>query len=473
MNEKAKNIIKNIKYTVSANFFVLGISIILNLIVPKFLGINEYSYWQLYVFYSSYVGFFHLGWLDGIYLKIGGAEYDDLDKKNLGSQFWIFALFETIVALCISVYIYFFSNMGTQKTEILLLTAIVLVIMNCKTFILYILQSTNRIREYAQLSRNDRYFYVIFLVLYLILGGRNFVVLIFLDIFSKLILTFWGFYKIKDMLNIKPIISRSLFLEIKDNIKIGSNLMFSNIANMLILGISRFFVEQKWSIETFGKLSFSLSISNMFMTFINAVGIVMFPMLRRADVKNLPSLYLNLRNVFVPITFLLLLFFNPVKLLLEIWLPDYKESLYFMGILFPMIIYDGRMSLLINTYLKTLRKEKEILLVNIIALCVTLVGTGYSVFIMDNITATIIVIVLCLIFRCIFAEYLLSKELNISLVLSNLLELLLVCIFISTNLLFNYIISFSIYCLSVVLFILLNFSKIKTSLRELVFLMKN
>ena len=69
MNTKAKSVIKNLYYTVAANFVTLLISVLLNLFVPKLLGVKEYSYWQLYVFYSSYVGFLHLGWVDGIYLK--------------------------------------------------------------------------------------------------------------------------------------------------------------------------------------------------------------------------------------------------------------------------------------------------------------------------------------------------------------------------------------------------------------------
>ena len=73
MNEKAKLLFKNLNYTIVANLLILVVSIALNLIVPKFLGVTEYSYWQLYVFYASYVGFFQLGWIDGIYLKIGGG----------------------------------------------------------------------------------------------------------------------------------------------------------------------------------------------------------------------------------------------------------------------------------------------------------------------------------------------------------------------------------------------------------------
>ncbi|MDN6626680.1 MAG: hypothetical protein L0K82_05645, partial [Pisciglobus halotolerans] len=98
MNEKAKKLFKNLRYTVTANFLVLGISVVLNLFVPKFLGVSEYGFWQLYVFYSSYVGFFHLGWIDGIYLKIGGFDYNRLDKENLGSQFWYLSFFQSFLA---------------------------------------------------------------------------------------------------------------------------------------------------------------------------------------------------------------------------------------------------------------------------------------------------------------------------------------------------------------------------------------
>ena len=64
--------LKNISYTFSANIIILLISGVLTLVVPKLLGPEEYGYWQLYVFYMSYVGLFHLGWCDGVYLRYGG-----------------------------------------------------------------------------------------------------------------------------------------------------------------------------------------------------------------------------------------------------------------------------------------------------------------------------------------------------------------------------------------------------------------
>lgn len=471
MNEKAKTLLKNLNYTVSANFLVLGISVILNLVVPKFIGVKEYSFWQLYVFYSSYVGFFHFGWLDGIYLKIGGAEYEDLDKRSLGTQFWYLLGTQVVLASILIVYAVFFASVGDRKI-ILLFTSLNLIVSNCKNFVLYILQSTNRIKEYAQISRSDRYLYIIGVIVYLIIGGYSFIPLIILDFGTKIVVLLWGLAKIKDLLFNKLLSLNDAILEVKDNIKIGSNLMLSNIASMLVLGISRKMVERKWSIETFGKLSFTLSISNMFMTFINAVGIVMFPLLRRTKKENLPTLYINIRNVFVPITYGFLLFFAPIKGVLTIWLPEYTQSLLFMGILFPMVIYEGRMALLVSTYLKTIRKEKLILFSNVITLFISSFLSFISVFIVQDIYVVVIVIMFALAFRCIFAEIQLLKVMNLNFTNNIILETLLTIVFILANIFVTEGASFIIYIIAFSLYLILSKSAIHDSSKVLIDMMK-
>ena len=82
LNTKFKIILENITYTFTANIFTMLISVVMTLILPKFLGVTDYSYFQLYIFFISYVGFFHFGWIDGIYLKIGGMEYENLNKNS-------------------------------------------------------------------------------------------------------------------------------------------------------------------------------------------------------------------------------------------------------------------------------------------------------------------------------------------------------------------------------------------------------
>ena len=78
MNSKAIEFIKNMSYSISSNLVSLIISTIVILIIPKIIGVEEYGYWQLYLFYTSYIGFLHFGWNDGIYLRYGGKEYKKL-----------------------------------------------------------------------------------------------------------------------------------------------------------------------------------------------------------------------------------------------------------------------------------------------------------------------------------------------------------------------------------------------------------
>lgn len=466
MNNKAKKLFKNLNHALSANFLVMGISILSNLIIPKFLGIKDYGYWQLYVFYFGFVGFFHLGWLDGIYLKEGGNEYEDLDRSSIGSQYWYHLFYEIILFVLLSVIV-ITSVHSDKKMVILLLTLVAMVVSNCRTFILLLFQATNRIREYAHLARDDKNIYFILSMVYLLSGGKSFIVLIVIDILSKLVMTIWGAFLIRDTI-FKPILPlKDIAPQIKDNIKIGSNLMLSTVVSGLIIGIPRIFVEHQWDISTFAKLSFTLSISNMFMIFINSVGIVIFPLLRKINQSHLKKLYLNLRLPFVCLTFSILLAFIPIKHLLFTWLPEYKQSLIFMGILFPMIVYEGRMSLLISTYLKTLRFERLILLANLFGVVLSVVLSFISVFLTNNIYITVFSIMICIISRCVFAEVSLCKKMSIKINRKIFVEIILTLVFIISNFINSNLLGFTLYSLSFLIFISLNFKKLETSFNYL------
>lgn len=74
-------ILKRISYTFLANLVSLGVSIFMVMIVPKFLSVEDYGLWQLFLFYYSYVGFLAFGLEDGIYLRFAGYDLQRLDLK--------------------------------------------------------------------------------------------------------------------------------------------------------------------------------------------------------------------------------------------------------------------------------------------------------------------------------------------------------------------------------------------------------
>ena len=83
------NILKKISFSFCANIFSVFVSMLMILVLPKIMTMEDYGIWQLFMFYFSYVGFFHFGWIDGIYLRYGGQNFSALSRKTFGGQFWL------------------------------------------------------------------------------------------------------------------------------------------------------------------------------------------------------------------------------------------------------------------------------------------------------------------------------------------------------------------------------------------------
>ena len=239
------------------------------------------------------------------------------------------------------------------------------------------------------------------------------------------------------------------------NISVGIKLLVANIAGMLILGIIRMAIEYQWDIETFGKVSLAISVSNLLMVFINSVGIVLFPMIKRMDKDKLNDLYFKMRDILMVLLFGMLVFYYPLQYILKFWLPNYVDSFAYLALLFPMCIYESKMSMLINTYLKAFRKEKQLLLINSISVLLSFIFSGISVFLLKNLILTVIMIVLLFAFRCIACELLLSNYMEKSVINDILKESVLCMAFmcISWNMpslfaFFSYLIIFLIYIFS-------------------------
>lgn len=471
MNKKSLDLIKNFSYTISSNLISLLISTIVVLVVPKLIGVEEYGYWQLYIFYTSYVGFLHLGWNDGIYLRYGGKHYKDLDKKLFYSQYYMLALLQFAIAILIilfsSIYLKDFN-----RIFIIQMTAIALILVNLRFMLLFILQATNRIKRYAQITMIDRVLYIFIIVMLLIVGIRDYKMMIGADLVGKLISLTFAMFSCKDIVFRKV---KDFYFSINEaimNINVGIKLMLSNIAGKFIIGFVKLGIERNWDISTFGKVSLTLSISNLLMLFINAVGVIMYPILRRTEERKLPDIYLTMRDILMLVLLGALITYYPLKSILSTWLPDYKDSLMYMAILFPIVIFEGKMSLLINTYLKALRKEKLILFINVITVVISGVVTIITTFILSSLDLAIMSIVFLLGLRGILAEFLLSRVMTISINKDVILEMMMSLIFIFTAWSIDSPIGMAIYVVAYMIYIYLKKESLNNSFATMKRLMK-
>ncbi|MBO0437910.1 oligosaccharide flippase family protein [Vagococcus fluvialis] len=448
-----KNVMLNISYSISSNLLSLVVSALVTLFLPKILGVNFYGYFQLYLFYTTFVGFLHFGCCDGIYLKYGGNDYDDLDKSLFKGQYLLLLFSQIVITLIFLILIFLSDIQETEKSIVFLATAFNVVALNIRTFSTFLLQATNRIKDCSFVTILDRLIYIVLVIILLIFKVNEFYWYIVADLIGKYVSMIVSLVYIKEISKI-TVSTKIDFFEMWDSIKIGSNLMFANIASSLIVGIIRFGIQKEWDVETFGKISLTLSISNLILVFVNAVSLVIFPLLKKQSKDNYSMVYFVIRTFVMPIILFLLLLYYPLNTILIRWIPLYEDALKYMAIVFPILIFECKVSLLTNTYLKALRKEKVIFIVNFLSAILSLICTFIFVFILKNLILTMLSIVFVLAFKSSLAEAMLSKSLDIKVYKDIMLEYLVVGIFIFVSWNFNtleamvvYIIIFLIYLL--------------------------
>lgn len=446
--------IKLVGYTISSNMISFLVAATVTFLLPKHLGIESYGYFQLYLFYTGYTGFLHLGWADGIFLRYGGVYYEDIDKAKFSGQFWLYTCIEIVIGLLIAL----FSSLWVSpqdKAMVLAFTGISVIFLLPRTLLQYILQCSNRIKNYAFLNMIEKAIYVAIVVVMIFCGEGNYVPIILADLFGKCAALCYGVFQCKEIVINKPEALGEAIREAKENISVGIKLLFANISSLLIIGFVRWSIESQWNVATFGKVSLTMSVSNMLMVFINAVALVLFPMLRRTNSDKLSGIYNTMRTCLMIPLLGMLLFYYPAKTILSMWLPQYADSLIYMALLFPMCVFESKMNMLIGTYMKTLRKEKWLLLVNVAAVSMSVVVTLITTYYLHNLDLAVGSIVFLLAFRCVFAELLLSSVLDVSVKKDIALELALTAIFIGASWFAGGITGLTIYAVAYLIYLLI------------------
>jgi len=120
------------------------------IIAPKYLTSDEYGLWQLFLFYFYYMGFSHLGWREGIYLRYAGKYFDQLDANVFSGQLYGFIVLQLVVLIVIIGILHIV--VSDPIKQLALICAVLLApFVNYSNLCYSVLQTTNRIQSYARL----------------------------------------------------------------------------------------------------------------------------------------------------------------------------------------------------------------------------------------------------------------------------------------------------------------------------------
>ena len=453
-NSKLRYFIRNFSYSFSSNIFSLLLSALTVLIVPKLVGTETYGYYQLYIFYAGYTAVLNFGWNDGIYLKIGGKAFSELDTHLYSLQYRLLFILEIFIYSILAAFTIFHIDDPSRQIT-LICVCISAIIVNPRWILVYALQATNEIKRYTIVTVTERIVTVFFLVFFTLgLGKKDVLWLLFSDLIGKSIATIVIIWFCRNIVFSKPCKLDEAKLEIRDNISAGIRLMFASLASMLIIGVIRFGIERHWGVDTFGKVSLSLSISNMAMQAISAIALVLYPVLRRISTNLLSDLYRTMRVFLMAFGFGVMIFYYPLERILVYWLPSYSDSLKYVALLLPICIYEGKSQMLLNTYYKSFRLESKLFYNNVLSLIFAIFAIFVSSYLIDNLTLAVLSILFAMVFRSVLSELILSKVLKIGVISSIIKEILMTLAFIICNWFFGlygffvYIFCFAFYIFS-------------------------
>lgn len=412
-----------------AQGLAFGCSVIMTLVVPKILGVESFGYWQLFIFYSSYLSYFQFGLVDGIYLKNGGKYREEIDGAFISAQFRLFLIYQIGVSIVMAVSTFIFVS-GNERTYVLLAESVYLVISNSCFFWGYLLQAINETRKFSYSIMLDRILFMVPLLICSIMRINDFRLYVALFILARLISLVYIVYNVREYLHVASLGVKDVLKDSLVEMKNGLVLSTANICSMLILGCARFVIDGKWGIEEFGQLSLSLSIVNFAITFITQVSMVLFPAIRQLNKADATAFFSRLRNAALGLFPLGYLLYFPLRYFVVIWLPQYASAATYLLYLMPICVLEAQTNLVYITYYKVFNKQMELLETNILALLMGAGGSFLGAFLFNDVRMTVVLSLAGIITRYIASDYLVVKDLRVGNNLAFIASILMAVLFI-------------------------------------------
>ena len=460
-----KIVIKNFFYAFGAQIISLLASLTITFFAPALIGVKQFAYWQLFLTYVTYVNITRLGINDGLYLRLGGIKYEDLDFNLLSHERQVYIGYQTIVAILFALLVYF-SSASADRKFVLFACAFCIVLINANGYLIYILQAVNLTSIYSTSVVLQNLTWFIAVAIIVIGKVYSYKVIIIMYILGHLIAGIYLVYHSKEIVKHKYVNKSNVIVDIKENIKCGIKLMVAMYAGSLIVSSVRMIVDASWGVEVFGVFSFALTLSNVFLTFISQVSIVVFPALRRVESGKQKNVYMNLRNALSLMLPLVMAGYLPIVLIVNWFLPQYAESLAFLPIFLPICTFDGKMQMLCSSFFKSLRKENVLLKINVITLSLSVALALIGSFVFKSIYFVAFSILIIVAFRSIFSEVILARYMQCNICFDLLQEILMVVLFVGLSLVIEASKMFVVYMLMYIIYLFINRNKIKTCLER-------
>lgn len=426
---KSGSFLHNLSFVFGAQMLVLIISVLRAFILPKFLPVEGFGYWEIYWFYTSYVGVFCLGYNDGIYLKYGECNVEQLPLEQIRSGNRLFVIFLSLLTL-LSVTLISQFVQDSQSAFSLYFAAINIFILGLTCLFIYVFQITAQFKKYSIYSVLDKVAVLVTILLLVIINERNFKYVVIADCLFKAIVLLLMIAKMPEMLFGSVNGLSSAFKYMMGNMGVGIKLMVANLMSMLLVGAGKFIVQFYGDITDFAMYSFGVSITGLILTAVTAISLVLYPTIKRIPQNSHAEIFHKVNASTRVLGLVSMLIYFPMYLFVDWFYPHYISVLSYLYILFLIVYFQCKISLLNNTFYKVMRLETKMLMANMscVLLFILLALLFFPHY--PQMKTIAFCTMIAMLVRCYVSEISLSKQLGIKPDNRILLELLIVTVFL-------------------------------------------
>jgi hypothetical protein len=157
----------------------------------------------------------------------------------------------------------------------------------------------------------------------------------------------------------------------------------------------------------------------------------------------------------------MMLLYYPLELAIKLWLKAYTPVLAYLYLLFPIVIMQSKILMLINTYYNSLREEKAMLIANVSSIIVFICITLPLFALIPSINVIAWTTLITFTWRCYASEIYLKKKMGLRGVRNMIEELLMAAAFIVTAGVIGGVAGMVIYALLAALYLFINRTEIK------------
>lgn len=424
--------------------------------LPLILSVVDYGNYRQYILYMSFTYIFNAGFNDGIYIKYGGKEENELDKRVVHEEHSFIFVFQLIVfALMLAYSVWKQSIIFGLFSTATFFNAINVYHQN-------FLQATGKFNLFSRGNILKSLFNILILLIAIfVFKFDNYVVYILINVLTYVFLfVFFEYFFIKNYglrMNLNPTGKFDIF-------RVGVFVLIANMSLTFVGNVGSWVVNWRYPIENFAQYSFQNSVLNVILLIVNAVGMVFYNVISKRRDERLLNVIKN-ASIYLGVGAGLVFFI--FKVIIQVFLPNYTAAINLLSITFIAIPYIMMSKILIANLYKATVSEYMYFRDSLIYAAGSFVLVLLSDLIFGNLQAIAFATTVCYILWFVYASRMQFSYLKSSVKEVVLLASHSIVFFITANL-FSTVSGFLIYFIYIILVIIYS----KNEINQMVELLK-